>query len=234
MEPELKQFGLTGNEAKVYLELLKREQISVGEFSKKISLDRSATYHILGNLIEKGLVNYVIKNGKKFFSSADPENLLVQIKEKEELLKTIIPKLKKIQQIPEVKRNVEVYEGKEGLKSFTHHLLKYDNFYILNATGKIFEALRYFWPRIIKDMNKKPKIKIIAAEAAKKTELVKLKPKIRFLPKEFSNNATTFIYGNKVAFQIIVEKPFIVITENEYIAEGYKKNFEFMWKFCKE
>lgn len=233
MEQELRQAGLTGNEAKLYLELLKTGQISASELAKRTGLDRSVTYNVLDNLIEKGLVNYVIKVGKKFFSAANPENLLASLKEKEDFIKAIIPKLKKIQKIPEVKRKVEVYEGKEGLKSFTLDLLKSEEFYILNATGKIFEILKYSIPRFAKEITKK-KVKIIAIEKAKKTGLIKLKVMIRFLPKEFTNYATTFIYGNKVAFQIIVEKPLTIVIENKTIADGYKKDFGFMWKFCKK
>lgn len=232
MEQELRQTGLTGNEAKVYLQLLKIDQISGGELAKKAGLDRSVTYNVLDNLIEKGLVSYVIKTGKKLFSPANPENLLTPLKEKEDFIKTIIPKLKKLQKIPEVKRKIEVYEGEEGLKSFILGLLKCDKFYVLNATGKIFGVLEYFGPRIIKNLIKKTKVKIIAIQEAKKTDLMKLKAVIRFLPEEFSNYATTFIYENKVAFQIIVEKPLIVVIENKTIAEGYKKDFEFMWRFC--
>ena len=199
-----------------------------------MGLDRSVTYNVLDNLLEKGLVSYVIKSGKKFFLAASPENLLTPLKGKGFFIKEIIPKLKKLQKIPEVERTVEVYEGKEGLKSFTLELLKFDEFYILNATGKIFEVLEYFGPKIIKNLIEKTKVKIIAIQEAKETDLMKLRAKIRFLPKEFTNYATTFIYGNKIAFQIIIEKPLIIIIENQIIAEGYKKDFEFIWKWIGE
>src|SRR4030042_801894 len=232
MEEELRQAGLTRNEVKVYINLLKVEQILASELAKKIGLDRSVTYNVLNNLIEKGLVNYVIKAGKKFFSATNPEILLESLKEKEDFIKSIIPELKKIQKFPEVKRKIETYEGKEGLKSFAIDLLKSEKFYILNATGKIFEILKYSFPRFAKEISKK-KVKVIAIEEAKKTELINLKIKIKFLPEEFSNYATTFIYGDKVALQIITEKPLIIIIENKTIADGYRKIFEFIWKFCK-
>ena len=234
MEQELRQSGLTGNEAKIYLTLLKSNQISGSRLAKKTGLDRSVTYNVLDNLIEKGIVNYVIKDGKKIFSAGKPENLLTPIKEKEDFITSIIPKLKKIQKIPEAKGNVEVYEGKEGLKSFTLDLLKLDKFYILNATGKIFKELEYFGPRIISALIKKTDVRIIAIQESKKTDLMKLNAKIRFLPKEYTNSATTFIYGDKVAFQIITEKPMIVVIESKTISEGYKKNFEIIWKYCRE
>ena len=232
MEQELRQSGLTGNEAKVYMTLLKSSQISGSRLAKKTGLDRSVTYNVLDNLIEKGLVNYVIKDGKKIFSAGKPENLLTPIKEKEDFITSIIPELKKIQKVPEAKGNVEVYDGKEGLKSFTLDVLRSDEFYILNATGRIFTVLEYFGPRIIREGKKKAGIRIIANEESKDTDLMRLNADIRFLPKEYTNSATTFIYGDKVAFQIITEKPMIVVIESKTISEGYKKNFELIWKYC--
>lgn len=235
MEQELRQAGLTGNEAKVYLNLLKTGQISGSGLAKKTGLDRSVTYNVLDNLIEKGLVSYVIKTGKKLFSAANPENLLAPLKEKEDFIKTLIPKLNNIQKIPEIKRNVEVYEGKEGLKSFTLDILRLDDaseIDIFNATGKIFNVLEFFGPRIIKASLKKTNLRIIAIHEAKNTGMTKINAKIRYLPKEFTNYATTMIYGNKVAFQVITEKPLIIVIESKTIADGYKNIFEFMWEHC--
>ncbi len=235
MEQELRQAGLTGNEAKVYMGLLKTGQISGSGLAKKTGLDRSVTYNVLDNLIEKGLVSYVIKTGRKLFSAADPKNLLTQLKEKEDFIKTLIPKLNNIQKIPELKRNVEVYEGKEGLKSFTLDILRLDDtseIDMLNATGRIFNILEYFAPRIIKASLKKTNVRIIAIHEAKNTSMTKINAKIRYLPKAFTNYATTLIYGNKVAFHVITEKPLIIVIESKTIAEGYKKDFEFMWRHC--
>ncbi|MBL7147700.1 MAG: helix-turn-helix domain-containing protein [Nanoarchaeota archaeon] len=232
MEQDLVRAGLTGNEAKVYFALLKIDQISGSQLSKKIGLDRSVTYNVLDNLIEKGLVSYVIKSGKKFFLASNPENLLNRIKEKESFIKSIIPQLKKIERNQEENRKVEVYEGKDGLKSFNLNLLKSNEIYVLNATGKIFEVLEFYAHHHIK--NSKDKIiKIIAIEKAKQTPLTKINAEFKFLPEEYENHATTFIYGNKIAFQIIVEKPLIIIIENKSLSEGYKKIFDLLWKTAK-
>jgi len=66
-EDKLRKSGLTGNEAKVYFELLRKGSMSANDLSKKIGMDRTLTYTVLNHLIEKGLVNYVIKKNKKFF-----------------------------------------------------------------------------------------------------------------------------------------------------------------------
>ena len=106
-EDKLRIAGLTGNEAKVYAQLLKKGSLSANELAKKIGIDRTLTYTVLNHLIERGLVNYVIKKNKKFFEAADPENLLNPIKEKEAFIKDLIPELRRIEKLKEVTQEIE-------------------------------------------------------------------------------------------------------------------------------
>lgn len=66
----LKQFGLTNNEVEVYLTLLKKGSISVNEIAEKSGLHRQAVYDALTRLLDKGFVNYVTKNSKKYFNES--------------------------------------------------------------------------------------------------------------------------------------------------------------------
>lgn len=43
------------------------------------------------------------------------------------------------------------------------------------------------------------------------------------------NNATTFIYDNKVVIQVLKDKPYIIKIENKDISGGYKKDFDVLW-----
>jgi hypothetical protein len=61
-------------------------------------------------------------------------------------------------------------------------------------------------------MSKKPTAKVIAVPSAKKTKLVKYfkKENLKFLPEGYYNYATTFLFDNKLIFQIVKDKPFII------------------------
>ena len=96
LKEKLTHAGLTGNESKTYLQLLKSNELTANELSKIISTDRTLTYAILNRLIEKGLVSYKTKQNKKFFKAEKPENLLNPIKKKEILTKDLISELNKL------------------------------------------------------------------------------------------------------------------------------------------
>src|SRR3989344_8170128 len=101
MNKELfKEFGLTNNETEVYFTLLQTGSISVNSIAEKSGLHRQAVYDALDRLLEKGFVNFVIKNNKKHFQAIHPEKIEEYLKEKEEKFKSVLPDLIKLTQVP--------------------------------------------------------------------------------------------------------------------------------------
>ncbi len=231
---KLKEAGLTGNEAKVYYELLKRGELVANNIAKNIGLDRTLTYTILNNLIEKGQVSYIIKEKKKFFSATDPDNLLNSIKKKEAVIKDLILELKDIKTLNESEQEIKIYEGKDGLRSLVNLMLKEKEFCAFGATGWAYYQL-YEMPRIAKEIVKKNiKVKIIGNRKLKKTEVFNLKNiESRYLDVE--SKSPTSIFGEYVSIHLATkEKPFIILIKNKDIADTYKNYFELLWNIAEK
>src|SRR6056297_533065 len=154
LKEKLNKAGLTGNESKVYLELLKHNELGANELSKKVSMDRTLTYTVLNHLIEKGLISYIIKKNKKFFKAESPENLLNPIKEKEFFTKDLISELNKIQKTSKKDYEIKVHEGKEGLRNLMNLILKYKQFLSFGGTGRAYDQL-YEMQAIVKNLKHK-------------------------------------------------------------------------------
>jgi len=229
IQEKLKQSGLTGNESKAYLELLKKEEFSANELAKKIPMDRTLTYTILNNLLKKGMVSYVIKSNKKFFKAENPENLLNSLKEKEISTKELISQLKKIKQIKEIPYEIRVYEGKEGLRTFTNILIKHKNLCSFGATGKAYDLLYDLQAHTKKLKGKGYSAKIITSPEYKIHEMTKL-PYIEFKYLNLKSKATTSIFGDYVSIHLLNQEPLIILIKNKEIAESYKSHFKILWK----
>ena len=80
----LQRIGLTKNEAKIYMALLKQGPCLVSKIVEETKLNRTHIYERLEKMLEKGLVNYVIKSGKKYFNAVKPDKL-IQILEEQKL-----------------------------------------------------------------------------------------------------------------------------------------------------
>jgi len=231
MKEKLEYAGLTGNESKVYLELLKHAELNGNEVAKKTGLDRSLCYTVLNNLIEKALVSYVIKEKKRVFSASDPENLLKPIKQKEEVITSLIPELKAVEKIVPGDHKVTIYESKEGLKVLLNSIEKSKTATFFGGTGKSYDILKWEMKLIEKKVVKLGIIvRGIMNSKYKSHQMMEQDfVDIRFLD-NVESDVTTTIGDDFIGIHVLKEKPFIIIIHSKDVAKGYKAYFEFMWR----
>ena len=75
MYEELKEFGLSENEIKIYIDLLKTGTATANRLSKLSGVKRSTTYDNLNLLVNKGLVSSIIKEKVIYFEAIDPKKM---------------------------------------------------------------------------------------------------------------------------------------------------------------
>ena len=236
LKERLSEIGLSNKESEVYIALLKNSPISGGELAKLLNMDRTHTYNLLNNLINKGLATHILENNKKLFRSTSPKNLLNQVQKKETLIKSILPELLNLEQIKKEPSVVRVLEGKEGLRTTIRMLFdsKEKDICVYGGTGKSYEALKYEMPHIAKETGiKHISGRIITAEKLRGQSFTKLKNfNIRYSGE--ITPSSTMIFGDIVSINIFDEKISVILIESKSVAGSYKKYFESLWRVAKK
>lgn len=247
MKEELMKIGLTENEALVYLQLLKDKASTTTVLAKKVNLHRGYIYDVLDRLIEKGLVSFLKKDGKKHFDAVNPTQILAYIEERknkiliyEKEFQKMLPKLNSLREYKKSPQNITLLEGKNALKTvFEDILLQKKPVYAYGASGKWPKEMRGYYllwnKRRVK--NKIP-LKIIynkreTAISENLPEETKFVEK-RFLDFEKNNPASVVIYSDKIALIIWIENPLITFIESKEVNSLYKKYFDEFWKIAKK
>jgi predicted transcriptional regulator len=231
---KLKEIGLSDCEAKIFITLLKLGEASVAEISQSSGLHRTNIYDSLEKLKEKGFVAYISKENKQFFRAAEPESLLNYLKEREEYIKKLIPELKEIQSAIQEKVTVEVFKGKQGIKSVLKDiLLKKEEVVGYSIAGQLRQFLPDFAEYYFIEQTKhKIKHRFIYTRGV-------IKPpsryyEIRYLPKEFSSTTLNLGY-NDTLLNIIWEPEMVAIRiRSKQLADNFKKHFELLWKLARK
>jgi len=234
-EKVLLESGLSEGEAEVYLALLKLGSVPVSKIKEETNLHRTTIYDFLDKLLNKGLVNYVVKNNIKFYKATHPNKLLDYVKEKEENIKEILPKLKELAEFDRGELKVEVYKGREGFKTVLNDQLRFGG--ELLAFGVDESKFKERFPILLEQYFKKEEEKgmrerLLASEEA---EFIykKKTTNYRFISKEFFNPTPSIVYGNNVGF--IIWEPFnVIIIENAELADSFRKYFEMLWRIAKK
>lgn len=230
----LNEIGLSNGEAKVYLALLKLGSTIVSKLKEETELHRTTIYDFLEKLLNKGLVSYVITNNVKYYSAADPDKLVEFIKEKEEKIKEVMPRLKELSDFKKTETKVEVYKGKEGYKTFLNDVIKTKKDII--AFGIDESLFKEKFPIILEQYFKKEaeagiKERLLTSE---KVRYIYKKKTVtyRYIPEKYFGPTPTMVYGNKV-MNLIWEPLTIILIENKGLAESYRKHFEMLWEMAK-
>ena len=113
----LSELGLSEGEIKVYMALLKLGSSPVSALKEETKLHRTTIYDFIEKLLNKGLVNHVIKNNVTYYNATHPNRLADFLKEKVEKLNNVLPELIKLSEFHKEEIKVEVYKGKEGYKT---------------------------------------------------------------------------------------------------------------------
>ncbi len=233
----LEKYGLSPNEAKAYLTLLRLGGSMAGKIAKEAQMDRASCYDALKKLLKRGLISYALEANRKLFKAVSPDRLIEILKEKEEEIQGILPELSSLYKAEKGKYNVTLYKGYKGLKSVFEDILKKtkgEENLVIDSSGKFGERMPYYLPHFKKGLEaNKIKVRHIARKGfklnpSKTTEL-------RYFTKHLKESTiTTNIYSNKIALLIWTEVPEAIIIENKAAAEAYREYFEILWKSASE
>ena len=233
-EDFLLDLGFSRNESKIYFALLKNGLSNPTEISSATGIHRTNVYDCLGRLIEKGLVNYIYKEGKKYYQSSNPEKIRDILKEKEQKFYDLLPKLLKFKQTNQNKELAEIHRGMRSVRMILYNFLRKREPILVYGIPKI--ALSLMEDFIIIYHKKRIKRKIIMKhiydeDATKRiSQLNRMNyTYARYLPKMKNSPVSTNICGEEIVFILWSETPYIIKIKNREIANSYKNYFNLLW-----
>ena len=232
----LKNVGLSDGEAKVYLALVRLGSGFAGELTTKANINRTNVYDALERLIEKGLVSFVISDGKKFFSPTSPKRLKELLEEKQSALEKELPSLEKEYNSSRAKEEATVFRGKKGIKSAFEEVLRENKPIFAYGAQSLFGELFpiYYRQWNAKRVEAKTKLSIVYNESVreKKKEVLGLID-IKYAPREYQFPATVLICG-EVTLTIAWEPMFVFYIRSKEVAKSNMNFFNIIWKVARK
>ncbi len=233
----LEDLGLTNAEIKVYLALLRLGTSNATPILERTDIQSSVVFRALNSLIKKGLIHYNLEGRRKNYQATDPEQFFEFIDEKRKRFETILPELKKEQLHAKNTEKATVYKGLRGLKEVYRIMREtkgkeYNSF----GGGKPCEDLlgadwwmNHHGKRVARKLPSRQIFDGTVKKAGQKQNTLPL-TEIRFVDKKFEQLQETVIVGDKVAICVFTESPYAFLMHDNVVADGYRKQFEFMWK----
>jgi sugar-specific transcriptional regulator TrmB len=219
----------------VYLALLKLHAAMAGEISQKSGIHRRTVYPIIENLMEKGLVKAVERGGNKYYEALSPRNLLALTRKKKDGLQRVLPPLTARYEDTKDTQVINFFKGPEGIKTILDDIiLKGQEVLVIGAITVPQEFVDIFRRYRTRRLGKEIRSRLLFTEDQrgqfKNIEL----DRVRYLPQEYKNPATTAVYANKVGIILFTKEPVAISIKVPDIVESYRNYFELLWEIAKE
>ena len=240
----LEDIGLTKSETKVYLALLELGSSTTGKIVDKSKASSSKIYEILEKLINKGLVSFIIKSGKKYFEAADPSRILDYLEEKkdtlekqEEGLKKLIPQLELKQKLSQYKTEATIFKGMKGMKTAFNDVLKTmkrgEEYHVLvgmEPKEPVFSFINHYHQRRSKAG---VKVKLLySPSSAKYAHAIEKIPHttVKIAPYQLLSSSFILIYKHKTLITMLDGDDLTVFKlDSTLAAKSFKTTFDLLW-----
>jgi sugar-specific transcriptional regulator TrmB len=216
-------------------------ETSVSRIARKSGIKLTTVYLSLENLMQKGLISAIKKEGKTHYFAEDPRNLERIMAERKEKISQLMPELLAFSNILDKKPEIRYFEGEEGIKEVFKYAvenakqeicLMYSETYLSEFDEKFFSE--YLVP---KRLERKVLARTLVPdnEQMRALESEKILRKIKFLPPNlFKIKMEVLIYGNDKVSIISFREKFALIIESRDIHDSFQSIFEVMWLSAKD
>lgn len=236
----IKAFGLTDDEAAMYLAALEVGESPIAAIAKRAAVNRSTAYAVAKSLEGKGLLGILRMRGGLRFIASDPRTLLAQAEKRAADIKAILPEINALHAQASHRPKMTMYEGKEGYLTVAEDALAVPNTTMLHigsltdiwsVIGKEYDLTHFVPTRLQRHIRirclyfpKGIRETVGAMDHARELR------EVRYLPQEFAYPNSMLIYRNKVAIFTSLQEFITVLIESEEIAEAEWQKFEMLWR----
>jgi sugar-specific transcriptional regulator TrmB len=229
--------GFSSKEVKVYLAALALGESHISDIAQKVKLSRSSAQIIMDRLHKEGLMNFYVMHRYKYWVAENPERLLERLKERENELETIIPRLKELKRDQTGRPSVKIFKGAEEIKLIHDDIISTKQAArAIISWDEWLELLGYDYMKDFRERRAKHFL-MLELIVPKTVHSTKLKSKdaleyrrTRFLPPEVHIATSNFIYGNKVAIVSLNRKePTGIVIEDPDVAAMMSSFFTLLW-----
>ncbi len=240
MEQELREYGLSEKEIKVYLTCLKLGPSTANRISTSGELRRSTTYDLLEALKVKGLLSTFIREKKQYFQAAEPAELVSLLQNKEEIIKRILPQLEALKMSAGEKPKVRVFESVRGVAAMLERIYQEKELLVYGSARKAAEALKHIPPALAhRRAEHGIKARMVFERSPEawyrlKEPKIKKVTSMKFLESLRTCPTVTWIAGNQVGIVTLEKEMIGVHIINQEISQTQRLLFEVLWKLARK
>ncbi len=240
----LKDIGLPDTRARVYETLLELKKASALDIARKTTLLRTTVYENLIQLKKQNLIGETFEGKRRLFVVETPEALLRFVKQKEQVVKDLLPNLFEVFQEKSIKPKIRSFEGSEGMKKINDESIHVNREKNIRAVGdyrtlREYLSERYTRNHIQRRVRAKIQNQLIVTTNDREyyhrhqffTPISNIRAlrEVRYAPSSIQFDLFMENWDTSVAFLAQKEEGYSFIFESPSFSRTFKSLFDFLW-----
>ena len=252
LEKILNSLGLSRDESKIYMRLLKHGASGAGDLAQKLGMARPTLYDLLRKLRDKGIIAQSLYRGVRRYYAEPPQKLdalllsrIKNMQDNQQQLQAMLPKLETYRSKEALPPRFQYFDGVDGVKNVIMDMLLYRDMPTY-AFWSIKSAMSLLSPDFFRFHNTERIRNRLAVQAIwphSQTVNIKRYPylgggkgfyrEIRIAPPDVDSSMGYWIYGDKVAFLSSTRECYGFIVESAECATMMTKQHQVLWKLSR-
>lgn len=222
-------FGLTQNEAKIYLALLQYGKATAASLAGKTGIHRRVVYDTMIQLEKKGIVGRAEIDGVTTYAPSPPSSMLSALDEKRDAMEKALPDLSRAFE-QEGKTVASVMYGAQGIKTVLEDILTLRADYsVYYGQLQIFDHIPEFF-QIFNQKRAKMGIKaryllLDVPKARKRSKLVPFAD-IKFIGPSALSAGVWWVYADRVVLFVLENEQLVILIKNAALAKTFQQSFD--------
>ena len=233
----LERLGYNHNEVTVYLAMMQLGDTTVTEIARKTQLPRSTAQLAANALQVKGLATLSPRRNHPVWSAENPSKFLLDLREKEALLKRLLPEMLALRHAAKKKSILKLFNGFDKIKGIFEAVLQ--SSYPIFVLGSVEHMSHYLGQEEIEDFFEKLFSRTVPVQLLSTSSefVLKLKKqsesgqnRVRLFTDEHLTQVTYIFFDTHVAIILLsAQESTGIIFEDTGMVESTKTFFQRLW-----
>ena len=236
----LDRIGITGNQATVYLTLLRLGRAAAVEIARQTGIKRPTVYDNLRELQDQGLVSITAHGTRRVYIAEDPKRLQQLARRYQHTVRSLIPQLQQIFAGSAGLPHVQMFEGAEGVRQVFEELLSTTtgSYCYFGSAKDMIDALgedyldEYVHRRVTANIRSRAiRIRNKEVNFSPLSNSKKFLREVRYIRQEVSQDlAALFIFDGKIGIISTTKERYGLIIASRELAGLLQVIWDFTWK----
>jgi len=241
---DLQELGFNKNEALVYLSLARFGSADAHQLIKETQCHKNIIYDNLDKLMHKGLVTFIVADGRRVFTLAAADTIVHFFEEQEQALAQKKVKAQQLaKQINAMRHTAPnsaqatIYTGVHGVRTYFSETLHGSDYVVFGGPKESVDIMGVtFWENHnVKRVQHNVKARMIFNPSLKEygKSLLNKHTQLRYFEGNFEPLTETHVQDDNVAIIVWTTQPLLFLIKDKNVAHAYLQFFENMWTQAK-